>query len=90
MWSRKTVSPNCPTSGRRVEDAYRGEAVKAFVVLKEDHRQRISPADLLSFCQERLMPYKVPRFIEFREALPLSAAGKMLRRMLRNGAEPPR
>jgi acyl-CoA synthetase (AMP-forming)/AMP-acid ligase II len=33
------------------------------------------------------MPYKVPRFIEFREALPLSAAGKMLRRLLRSGTE---
>jgi acyl-CoA synthetase (AMP-forming)/AMP-acid ligase II len=70
-----------------VEDAYRGEAVKAFVVLKDDHRQRISAADLLSFCQERMMPYKVPRFIEFKDALPLSAAGKTLRRLLRNGTE---
>jgi long-chain acyl-CoA synthetase len=70
-----------------VDDAYRGEAVKAFVVLKEDSRQRIGAADLLSFCQERLMPYKVPRLIELREALPLSAAGKMLRRLLRHGTE---
>jgi long-chain acyl-CoA synthetase len=70
-----------------VDDAYRGETVKAFVVLKEDRRQRVSAADLLSFCRGRLMPYKVPRFIEFREALPLSAAGKMLRRMLRSGTE---
>jgi long-chain acyl-CoA synthetase len=70
-----------------VDDAYRGEAVKAFVVVKEDHRQRISTAELLSFCQERLMPYKVPRLIEFRDALPLSAAGKMLRRLLRSGTE---
>jgi len=70
-----------------VDDAYRGEAVKAFVVLKEDHRQRISAAELLSFCQERLMPYKVPRLIEFRDALPHSAAGKMLRRLLRSGTE---
>jgi long-chain acyl-CoA synthetase len=70
-----------------VDDAYRGEAVKAFVVVKEDHRQRISTAELLSFCQERLLPYKVPRLIEFRDALPLSAAGKMLRRLLRSGTE---
>jgi long-chain acyl-CoA synthetase len=70
-----------------VDDAYRGEAVKAFVVVKEDHRQRISAAELLSFCQERLLPYKVPRLIEFRDALPLSAAGKMLRRLLRSGTE---
>jgi long-chain acyl-CoA synthetase len=70
-----------------VDDAYRGEAVKAFVVLREEQRQRISAADLLSFCQERLMPYKVPRLIEFRDVLPLSATGKMLRRLLRSGTE---
>jgi long-chain acyl-CoA synthetase len=70
-----------------VDDAYRGEAVKAFGVLKEDQRQRISAAELLSFCQERLMPYKVPRLIEFRDELPHSAAGKMLRRLLRRGIE---
>jgi long-chain acyl-CoA synthetase len=72
-----------------VEDAYRGEAVKAFVVLKQEHRQRTSVTELLSFCQERLMPYKVPRLLEFKEALPISAAGKMLRRLLREAKEPP-
>ena len=67
-----------------VDDAYRGEAVKAFIVLKEEHRRRISEAELLAFCRERLMPYKVPRLVEFRDELPLSAAGKMLRRLLRD------
>ena len=70
-----------------VDDAYRGEAVKAFVVLKEEHRRLVSEAELVTFCQERLMPYKVPRLVEFRDRLPLSAAGKMLRRLLRSGAE---
>jgi long-chain acyl-CoA synthetase len=69
-----------------VDDSYRGEAVKAFVVLKEEHRRLIDEAALLTFCQERLMPYKVPRRIEFREELPLSAAGKLLRRLLRSDA----
>jgi long-chain acyl-CoA synthetase len=69
-----------------VDDAYRGEVVKAFVVLKEEHRQRVSEAELLAFCRGRLMPYKVPRLVEFRDELPLSAAGKMLRRLLRGGA----
>ena len=70
-----------------VDDAYRGEAVKAFIVLKEEHRRQIREAELLTFCQERLMPYKVPRLVEFRDELPLSAAGKMLRRLLRSGGE---
>jgi long-chain acyl-CoA synthetase len=70
-----------------VEDAYRGEAVKAFIVVKEEHRRRIGAAELLTFCRERLMPYKVPRIVELRDELPVSAAGKMLRRLLRGGAE---
>jgi long-chain acyl-CoA synthetase len=68
-----------------VEDAYRGEVVKACVVLKEEHRKRVDQAELLSFCQERLMLYKVPRLIEFRDELPVNAAGKILRRFLRDG-----
>ncbi len=70
-----------------VDDAYRGEAVKAFVVLKGEQCRLISEAELPTFCRERLMPYKVPRLVEFRDELPLSAAGKMLRRLLRSGAE---
>jgi long-chain acyl-CoA synthetase len=70
-----------------VDDAYRGEAVKAYVVLKAEHRRRISEADLLAFCKKRLTPYKVPRIVEFRDELPVSAAGKMLRRLLRSGVE---
>ncbi|HSF30646.1 MAG TPA: long-chain fatty acid--CoA ligase, partial [Candidatus Tectomicrobia bacterium] len=69
-----------------VEDAYRGEVVKACVVLKDEHRHEVDQAALVSFCQARLMPYKVPRLIEFRDELPVNAAGKMLRRLLRDGA----
>jgi long-chain acyl-CoA synthetase len=68
-----------------IDDAYRGEVVKACVVLKAEQRQGVEQAELLSFCQERLMPYKVPRIVEFRDELPVSAAGKMLRRLLRDG-----
>jgi long-chain acyl-CoA synthetase len=69
-----------------VDNAYRGEMVKAYVVLKEEPQQRISAEELLSFCKERLTPYKVPRSVEFRDDLPVNAAGKMLRRLLRSGA----
>jgi long-chain acyl-CoA synthetase len=55
-------------------------------VLKEEPQQRISAEELLSFCKERLTPYKVPRSVEFRDDLPVNAAGKMLRRLLRSGA----
>ncbi len=64
-------------------DDYRGELVKACIVLKESHREGVREADIAAFCRERLVGYKVPGLIEFREELPLSQTGKMLRRLLR-------
>ena len=64
-------------------DAYRGEVVKACVVLKEGEQGRVSEAELVAFCKERMVGYKVPRLVEFREELPVTATGKMLRRLLR-------
>ncbi|MBI4636995.1 MAG: long-chain fatty acid--CoA ligase [Candidatus Rokubacteria bacterium] len=68
-------------------DAYRGEVVKAYVVLKDEHRDRVTERDLIDFCRARLTGYKVPRAIEFRAELPMSGAGKLLRRALRAVAE---
>ncbi len=65
-------------------DAYRGEVVKACVVLKEEHRGRVSEAEIVAFCKQRLAGFKVPRIVEFHGELPMSAAGKLLRRALRN------
>ena len=58
----------------------RGEMVKAFVVLKEG--ASITPTDITKFCRQRLAGYKVPRQVEFRDALPRAATGKILRRTL--------
>ncbi|MBI2529223.1 MAG: long-chain fatty acid--CoA ligase [Candidatus Rokubacteria bacterium] len=71
-----------------VPDDYRGEAVKAFVVLKEEWRGRCGERDLVEFCKTRLTPYKVPRAVEFRAELPMSGAGKLLRRTLRHEGQP--
>lgn len=68
-----------------VPDQYRGEAVKAFVVLKEG--AAATAEDLQAFCRERLAKYKLPTFIDFLEALPKSAVGKVLRRELREREE---
>ncbi len=68
-----------------VPDSYRGEAVKAYVVLKDEHRGRLSERDVIEFCRERLTAYKAPRIVDFRDELPVSGAGKMLRRLLREG-----
>ena len=65
-----------------VPDAYRGETVKAFVVLKPG--QTATAQEIIDFCKERLTGYKVPKMVEFREALPKSAVGKLLRKVLRD------
>jgi long-chain acyl-CoA synthetase len=64
-------------------DPYRGEVVKACVVLKEEQRGKVSEADIVTFCKQHLLGYKVPRVVEFRDELPLTATGKTLRRVLR-------
>ena len=62
-------------------DEYRGETVKAFVVLKEG--ETATEEDIISFCREKLAAYKAPRIVEFRDSLPKSAVGKILRKILR-------
>lgn len=65
-----------------VPDPKLGERIKAMVVLKEDARG-VGAAELLQWCRKRLAPYKVPHYIEFRDMLPKSKVGKLLRRELR-------
>jgi long-chain acyl-CoA synthetase len=66
-----------------IADATKGEAVKAWVVLRAG--QSVSEADLRAFCREQLAPYKVPGKVEFRAELPKTLVGKVLRRSLREG-----
>jgi long-chain acyl-CoA synthetase len=63
-----------------VPDPYQGEAVKAWVVLREG--QQLSVDELRAYCRETLVAYKVPRQVEFRDSLPMSHLGKVLRREL--------
>jgi long-chain acyl-CoA synthetase len=63
-----------------VPDEYRGETVKAFVVKRAD--SGLTEDELLAFCKERLAAYKAPKTVEFREDLPKSTVGKLLRRVL--------
>jgi len=63
-----------------IPDSYRGESVKAYVVLKAG--QTATADELIAFCKERLAHYKVPRQIEFRSELPKTMVGKFLRRVL--------
>ena len=66
-----------------VPDRKVGERIKAIVVLKEDARG-VSGADLTSWCRQRLASYKIPGYIEFRDMLPKSKVGKLLRREIRD------
>ena len=63
-----------------VPDTFKGEAVKAWVVLRAG--QTATPDELRQFCREQLAPFKVPGSIEFRNELPKSLVGKILRREL--------
>jgi long-chain acyl-CoA synthetase len=65
-----------------VPDKKVGERIKAFVVLRSDVKG-ITSYELLNWCRERLAQYKVPQYIEFRDMLPKSKVGKILRRELR-------
>ena len=64
-----------------IPDPYRGETVKAVVVLKAG--ASATEADIIAFCKERLAPFKVPKAVEFATELPKSLVGKILRRKLR-------
>jgi long-chain acyl-CoA synthetase len=58
----------------------KGERVKIYIVLKEG--ETATEEELIAFCKENLAPYKVPRFVEFRDELPKTLVGKVLRRAL--------
>ena len=63
-------------------DSYRGESVKAVVVLRATHRGTVSEADIIGWCRENMAVYKVPRVVQFVDALPKSGSGKVMWRAL--------
>jgi long-chain acyl-CoA synthetase len=67
-----------------VNDDYLGETVKAFIVPREDCCNDISCEEIIAFCKNRMANYKTPRLVEFRDSLPISPQGKVLRRVLRD------
>ncbi len=69
-----------------VPDSRVGERIKAFVVLKEDVKG-ITGYDLIHWCKDKLVSYKIPQYIEFRDMLPKSKVGKLLRREIRSQEE---
>ncbi|HBV87650.1 MAG TPA: long-chain fatty acid--CoA ligase [Desulfosporosinus sp.] len=63
-----------------ISNPYWGEMVKAYVVLKEG--TSVTEEDILKYCKDKLAVYKIPKMVEFRESLPKTAVGKVLRRYL--------
>jgi len=68
-----------------IPDPYRGETVKAFIVMKPG--EKATEEEIINFCKEKLAAYKVPKSVEFRDSLPKSAIGKVLRKILRTEEE---
>ena len=64
-----------------IPDPYRGETVKAYVIMKPG--EKATEEEIINFCREKLAAYKVPKSVEFRDSLPKSAIGKVLRKILR-------
>ncbi len=65
-----------------IPDPYRGESPKAFIVLKPEYKGKVKEEEIIEWCKENMAAYKRPRVVEFREELPKSTAGKVLRRIL--------
>jgi len=70
---REAAAVGVPVEGK-------GERVKIYVVLKPG--ETATGEEFIAFCKERMAPYKVPRFVEFRDELPKTLVGKVLRRAL--------
>jgi long-chain acyl-CoA synthetase len=68
-----------------IPDKYRGETVKVYLVLKPG--EKATQEEIIAFCREKLAAYKVPKIVEFRDSLPKSAVGKVLRKVLREEEE---
>jgi len=68
-----------------IPDEHKGEVPKGFVVLKEN--EFATEREIIQYLRERLAPYKIPKYIEFRTFLPKNTTGKILKRLLKNEEE---
>jgi len=80
LYSHPAVKEACVIG---MPDPYRGETVKAFVVLDESYQQKVTPEELIAFCRGRMAAYKYPRAVAIIPEIPKTVSGKMLRRQLR-------
>ena len=81
MYQHPAVQEACVIGAK---DAHRGETVKAVIVLRPEWRGRIEAQAIIDWCRENMAAYKVPRIIEFVDALPKSGSGKIMWRELQD------
>jgi fatty-acyl-CoA synthase len=79
MFRHPAIQEACIIS---TKDAYRGESVKAVVVLRQSHQGLVSEQDLIDWCRDNMAVYKVPRVVQFVDTLPKSGSGKVMWRAL--------
>ena len=78
MFRHPAIQEACVIS---TKDAYRGESVKAVVVLRATHKET-TEQDIIDWCRENMAVYKIPRSVRFVDALPKSGSGKVMWRLL--------
>ena len=79
MFQHPAIQEACIIAAK---DAYRGETVKAMVVLRQSHRGQVSEEDIVKWCREHMAVYKAPKMVEFLDALPKSGSGKVMWRLM--------
>ena len=79
MFRHPAIQEACVIATR---DAYRGESVKAVVVLRASHQGQVSEQDIIDWCHQNMAVYKAPRQVQFVDTLPKSGSGKVMWRTL--------
>lgn len=79
MFRHPAIQEACVIAAK---DAYRGETVKAVVVLRQGHQGNVTEEDIIQWCRENMAAYKAPRLVSFVDALPKSGSGKVMWRQL--------
>lgn len=79
MFRHPAIQEACIIS---TKDSYRGESVKAVVVLRASHKGKVTEEELIAWCRDNMAVYKVPRVVQFVDALPKSGSGKVMWRTL--------
>ena len=79
MFKHPAIQEACIIS---THDAYRGESVKAVVVLRASHKSTTTENDIISWCKDNMAAYKYPRVVQFMDVLPKSGSGKVMWRAL--------